>query len=95
VKDLFIDRNPWTGFSKKDFVFVPSSIDDNRHLLDNDPNYVRRLESISDSNLRKALRFGDWNVFDGQFFPEYTETIHCVPMMNAKKIDRTILCLDY
>lgn len=95
VKELFIDQKPWTGFAKKDFVFVPSRLEDNPHLLNNDPNYEIRLNSISDDNLRKALRYWDRNVFEWQFFPEYMETEHCVWFVKAKKIVKTILCLDY
>lgn len=96
VKEVFIDGKPWTKFKKSDFVFVPSRLEDNPHLLKADPNYERRLESISDENLRKALRYGEWNVFEGQFFPEYMETMHCVPFFQTTyKITKTVLCLDY
>lgn len=55
-------------------VFIPSFLDDNRILCENDPQYVQRLKSISDPALRKAWIDGDWDVFIGQafgFVPRY------------------------
>ena len=49
-------------------VFIPSFLDDNKILCDNDPKYVNRLKSISDPLLRKAWIDGDWDVFIGQAF---------------------------
>ena len=95
VKDVWIDGNPWTGYKKADFAFISSRVEDNPYLLDNDPNYVRRLESMADENMRKALRWGDRNVFEGQFFLEYMELQHVVPMVRIARAVRTILCLDY
>lgn len=95
VKKTWIDWTPRTWYAKKDFAFIPSRLEDNPYLLKYDPNYERRLNSIQDENLRKALRFGEWNIFEWQFFPEYMETQHCVPMIKAQKVVKTILCLDY
>lgn len=49
-------------------VFIPATIYDNRHLIEADPDYLRRLESINDDNLRRAWLNGDWNVVAGVFF---------------------------
>ncbi len=61
-------------------VFVPSFLDDNRILCQNDPLYVARLKSISDPALRRAWLDGDWDVFIGQAF-QFSERYHvCDPM---------------
>lgn len=49
-------------------VFIPSFLDDNRILCENDPKYVNKLRSISDPALRKAWLEGDWDVYIGQAF---------------------------
>lgn len=51
-------------------IFVPSSVFDNPSLLNNDPDYVRRLASMPEAE-RKALLYGDWDTFSGQVFTEW------------------------
>ncbi len=36
--------------------------------MENDPGYVRGLESIEDENYRRAWLYGDWDVVAGSFF---------------------------
>ena len=60
-------------------IFIPSLVQDNIFLLQNDPDYVRRLDNLPEKE-RKALKFGDWDIFDGQFFSEFNRQIHvCAP----------------
>lgn len=51
-------------------IFVPSSVFDNPALLQNDPDYVRRLASMPEAE-RNALLYGDWDTFSGQVFTEW------------------------
>lgn len=51
-------------------IFVPSSVFDNKALMDNDPDYVRRLASMPEAE-RNALLYGDWDSFSGQVFTEW------------------------
>ncbi len=51
-------------------IFVPSSVFDNKILLENDPEYITRLASLPE-NERKALLYGDWDSFSGQVFTEW------------------------
>lgn len=51
-------------------IFVPSSVFDNKALLDNDPLYVARLAAMPEAS-RKALLYGDWDTFSGQVFVEW------------------------
>lgn len=60
-------------------IFIPSLVQDNIFLLQNDPDYVRRLDNLPEKE-RKALKFGDWDIFDGQFFSEFNRQMHvCTP----------------
>ena len=59
--------------------FIPSLVQDNIFLLQSDPDYIKRLDALPEKE-RKALKFGDWDIFDGQFFPEFDRNIHvCTP----------------
>ncbi len=51
-------------------IFVPSSVFDNKILLENDPEYITRLAALPE-NERKALLYGDWDSFSGQVFTEW------------------------
>ena len=51
-----------------DMVFIPSRVEDNKILCDNDPEYVNLLRSIKDPALRRAWLEGDWDVVLGGFF---------------------------
>lgn len=42
-------------------IFIHAKIEDNPKLIETDPGYVAQIESISDQNLRKAWRDGDWD----------------------------------
>ena len=52
-------RDPVTGTTR---VFWPSRLQDNVALIDADPQYARRLQSITDPVLRAAWLDGDWDV---------------------------------
>lgn len=51
-------------------IFIPSNVEDNRILVENDPQYKQKLESIEDPELRRAWLFGDWDVVLGGFFDD-------------------------
>lgn len=79
VKRLFIDREFRRGESPDDFSFIPATVFDNGVLSQSDPDYVRRLESLP-PRLRDAWLYGRWDVFEGQFFPEFDPERHvCEP----------------
>ncbi|TXG76604.1 hypothetical protein E6Q11_04355 [Candidatus Dojkabacteria bacterium] len=44
-------------------IFIPSSLDDNKKLTENDPNYRNLLEAISDEELKDAWLNGSWAGF--------------------------------
>lgn len=51
-------------------IFVPSTVFDNRILLENDPEYAVRLAALPEAD-RRALLYGDWDSFTGQVFTEW------------------------
>ena len=53
-------------------IFIPSSVFDNKILMQNDPEYITRLASLPE-NEKKALLYGDWDSFSGQVFTEWRD----------------------
>jgi hypothetical protein len=85
-------RDAETGLSR---VFVPGRVWDNPFILQNDPGYIQRLLSISDPALRRAYLYGDWNVFAGQYFSEWSERIHVTEPHPIPDWHEVQLSLDY
>ncbi len=82
VKRRFVDiAPPMTPFkdpvSGRYRIYIPATVDDNPVLLANDPDYVRFLDSLPE-NLRKAWRYGRWDVFAGQYFAEWNPEVHVI-----------------
>lgn len=60
-------------------VFIPAKVDDHPDERFRE-DYKRKLSAISDPQLRRALRDGDWDVFAGQVFSEFSRNVHvCDP----------------
>lgn len=79
VKRLFIDRQYRNRERPEDYVFIQALLTDNPYLMEHDPDYLRNLENLPEAR-RRAMLYGDWDVFDGQFFPEFSEETHvCAP----------------
>lgn len=72
IKRLFIDRRFEPGENPDDYVFIPARVTDNTALLRCQPDYVRQLEALP-KRLREAWLEGKWNLFEGQFFEEFTD----------------------
>ncbi|MCQ2446296.1 MAG: phage terminase large subunit [Clostridia bacterium] len=72
VKRLFIDRHYKEGERGEDYSFIRSRLTDNTALMRSDPDYLHRLEALP-PKLRRAWLEGDWNIFEGQFFEEFTD----------------------
>ena len=54
----------------RDRIFVPSTVFDNKVLLENDPDYLATLASLPEAE-RNALLYGSWDSFTGQVFTEW------------------------
>ena len=51
-------------------MFIPARIQDNPGLLQNNPQYVQQLMSLSEAE-KKAKLYGDWDTYEGQVFKEF------------------------
>ncbi len=98
VKKRFIDPAPaGDGFIGNDGmrrIFIPSLLDDNRFLKSKDPEYKKRLLALPEKE-RKALLYGDWNIFEGQYFSEFSEAKHITDGFEVPKSWRRYRTIDY
>ena len=94
VKRLFIDRAFRDGERAEDYLFIPARVYDNRALTESYPEYVTQLESLPD-RLRKAWLDGRWDVFEGQFFPEFDPDIHVVEPSALPRRRSHFIAFDY
>jgi len=78
VKRLFVDRAFRTDEDPEDYIFIQAKASDNPALTGQDPGYVKMLNNLPDG-LREAWRDGRWDVFAGQYFPEFRANTHVVP----------------
>lgn len=72
IKRLFIDRRYEPGENAEDYAFIPARVTDNQALLKAQPDYLKQLESLP-RKLREAWLEGKWDIFEGQFFQEFTD----------------------
>lgn len=75
-------------------IFIPSLVQDNIFLLEKDPDYIDRLDALPEKE-RKALKYGDWDIFDGQFFSEFDRKIHVCSPFEIPKDWRIYRTRDY
>ncbi len=94
VKRLFIDRVFRDGERADDYLFIPAKVYDNRALTESFPEYVAQLESLPD-RLKKAWLDGRWDVFEGQFFPEFDQEIHVCSQSELPKRAKRFIAFDY
>ena len=98
VKARFIDpappNTPFVGEDGSSRVFLPAKIDDNKFLMSADPTYKERLLT-QDEDTRKALLYGEWDIFSGQFFREFRREIHTCEPFPIPASWRRYRALDY
>lgn len=94
VKRLFIDRVYKNSEQESDYEFVPSLVYENAWLMENDPDYVRTLENLPEER-RNAMLYGNWDVYDGQFFDEFDRNIHVMEPNKLPSNFRLYRVLDY
>ena len=93
VKERFIDIGaPNREHDGK--IFIPSMVQDNVFLMNSDPDYVKRLEKLSEKD-KQALLFGNWDIFDGQYFTEWKRDLHVIEPFEIPKHWRRYFVMDY
>ena len=88
--DVETDEADSKGTSR---AFIPATVYDNPSIMENDPEYIKRLEQLPEQD-KRALLYGDWDVFKGQFFSMWRKSKHVVD----RKIDSDFIkfiAVDY
>lgn len=75
-------------------IFIPSLVQDNKFMLTYDPDYIKRLDALPEKE-RKALKYGNWDIFDGQFFTEFDRNIHVIEPFIIPKDWYVYFVMDY
>lgn len=60
------------------FVYIPSRVQNNRILLESDPDYINRLYLVGSPELVRAWLDGDWDAIEGAYFPEFSTQRHVI-----------------
>ena len=63
-------------------------------MAEYDPTYEKRLDNLPDKE-RRALKYGDWDVFDGQYFNEFRRDIHVIEPFKIPDTWRRFRARDY
>ncbi len=94
VKRLFVDRLFRGDENPDDHAFVQALVFDNSVLMEADSEYVNSLRTLPD-RLRDAWLYGRWDVFEGQFFPEFDTSRHVCAPEDIPDRCRYFVALDY
>lgn len=94
VKRLFVAREYRRSERPEDYTFIRASVYDNEALLKKDPGYVRLLENLP-GDIRRAWLAGDWDVYAGQYFPEFREEVHVLDPFPIPDGWRRYFAMDY
>ena len=65
------------GKKASDYFFIRARVYDNKVLMESNPEYVQALEALPEK-LRRMHLEGDWDVFEGQYFSEFSREKHVV-----------------
>ena len=62
--------------------------------MKNDPDYVKALEGLQEDR-KRAMLYGEWDVCEGHFFPEFKRNIHVIEPFEIPKDWYVYFVMDY
>lgn len=72
IKRIFVEKRYEDGEKPEDYTFIQSLVTDNKVLMEKQPEYLKQLEALP-PKLREAWLYGNWDIFEGQFFEEFAD----------------------
>ena len=75
-------------------AFIPALLWGNQVLLKSDPAYVKRLMELPEKT-QKALLYGSWDLFEGQFFSEWDPEVNTCKDFEVPSSWRRFAAIDY
>ena len=96
VKKRFIDACVGGKYEDENGtrVFIPATVHENIFLMQKDSDYIKRLQRLSEKD-KKALLYGDWDIFEGQYFTEWRKEIHVISPFVTPKHWKRYFTMDY
>ena len=98
VKKRFIEPHTagesFRGEDGLERIFIPSYLSDNAFLEGSDPKYRERLAALPEKE-RRALLYGDWDIFEGQYFSEFSREKHVISPFHIPDSWRKYRTIDY
>jgi phage terminase large subunit len=94
VKRLFVSRDYQEGEKPEEYMFIQSLVDDNKVLVEKNPDYVEQLDSLPEE-MRKRWRYGSWDVAEGQYFGEFDRNVHTCAPFHIPSEWRRYISIDY
>jgi phage terminase large subunit len=81
------DGERGSAVSPEDYAYIPATLDDNPYI--DREEYAANLESLPEE-LARAYRYGDWDIFPGQYFGEWRKAKHVSerPLVYARHFQR-------
>jgi len=78
VKERWVDKNCQDDkYKPKQYDFIPAGVLENPYIMENNPDYIENLEMLPEKE-RKALLEGNWDIYEGMFFSEWSPVRHIV-----------------
>ena len=76
-------------------IYIPSTLFENPHLMENDPNYLTNLMQLGSPEMVRAWIKGDWNIISGGAFDKlFDRNIHIIKPFRIPSSWRIIECYD-
>lgn len=75
-------------------VFIPAKVDDNKFLMESDPDYKDRLLELSERDQAALLR-GEWDLDMGRFFDMWAPGVHVIKPFDIPSHWRRYVTIDY
>lgn len=94
VKRLFVSRDFRDDEDPNDYRFIQSLVDDNKILMEKDPNYVKQLDSLPEE-MKRRWRYGSWDVAEGQMFDDFDRRKHVIDPFPLDPHWRRYISIDY
>ncbi len=98
VRSYFVkkdaDKESYPGYDPNRICFIPATVDDNKILMERDPEIVTRLEQLPYAEQQK-YRYGNWDLFEGMFWEDFRYSHHVIKDNQFNKLRASIGGLDY
>src|SRR5690606_37855878 len=93
VRSYFVKKNAspetYPDYDPDKICFIPATVYDNEILIERDPEVLTRLKQLPKKEQQKYL-YGNWDIFEGQFFDNWNPEIHIVKREDYLSYDQIL-----